>query len=148
MRHQRSSPGALARPPKIPLTPAIRPFMSQSSKVAQPTSTPPTAAEPGVKFSIPGLALFPVARRGQQYAPARACGIVNNEWPRHLDANRREPAEGVALLIFRQLFDPQSSTYSYLLGDGDTGEAVLIDPVFELSPRDSALVRELGLKLQ
>jgi sulfur dioxygenase len=52
------------------------------------------------------------------------------------------------LLTFRQLFDPQSSTYSYLLGDGDSGEAVLIDPVFEQAPRDSALVRELGLKLQ
>jgi len=52
------------------------------------------------------------------------------------------------LLIFRQLFDPQSSTYSYLLGDGAGGEAVLIDPVYEQAPRDSALVRELGLKLQ
>jgi len=52
------------------------------------------------------------------------------------------------LLIFRQLFDPQSSTYSYLLGDGDGGEAVLIDPVFEQAPRDSALIRELGLSLR
>ena len=51
------------------------------------------------------------------------------------------------MLVFRQLFDPQSSTYSYLLGDGDSGEAVLIDPVFEQTARDAALVRELGLKL-
>ena len=51
------------------------------------------------------------------------------------------------MLIFRQLFDPQSSTYSYLLGDKESGEAVLIDPVFEQSARDAALVRELGLKL-
>ena len=51
------------------------------------------------------------------------------------------------MLIFRQLFDPQSSTYSYLLGDGEAGEAVLIDPVFEQAARDAALVRELGLKL-
>ena len=55
---------------------------------------------------------------------------------------------GLPVLIFRQLFDPQSSTYSYLLADGDTSEAVLIDSVFEQAPRDSALVRELGLKLQ
>ena len=48
-------------------------------------------------------------------------------------------------MILRQLFDPQSSTYSYLLGD--RGEAVLIDPVFEQARRDAALVRELGLKL-
>ena len=32
-------------------------------------------------------------------------------------------------MIFRQLFDPQSSTYSYLLADA--GEALLIDPVFD-----------------
>jgi sulfur dioxygenase len=46
---------------------------------------------------------------------------------------------------FRQLFDPQSSTYSYLLADG--GEAVLVDPVFEQARRDAALLRELRLKL-
>lgn len=49
------------------------------------------------------------------------------------------------MFTFRQLFDPTSSTYTYLLGDG--GEAVLIDPVFEQMPRDSALLRELGLRL-
>jgi sulfur dioxygenase len=49
------------------------------------------------------------------------------------------------VLIFRQLFDPSSSTYTYLLGDG--GEAVLIDPVFENALRDVALLRELGLRL-
>ena len=41
------------------------------------------------------------------------------------------------MLIFRQLFDPQSSTYSYLLGDGASGEAILIDPVFEQAARDA-----------
>ena len=50
-------------------------------------------------------------------------------------------------MIFRQLFDPQSSTYSYLLADSLTREAVLIDPVFEHARRDAALIRELGLKL-
>ncbi len=50
-------------------------------------------------------------------------------------------------MIFRQLFDPQSSTYSYLLADTEEGEAVFIDPVFEEAPRDAALIRELGLKL-
>ena len=42
------------------------------------------------------------------------------------------------MLIFRQLFDPQSSTYTYLVGDGRTREAVLIDPVFEQARRDDA----------
>ena len=51
------------------------------------------------------------------------------------------------MLIFRQLFDPQSSTYTYLLGDPETREAVLIDPVFEQALRDAALVKELGLTL-
>jgi glyoxylase-like metal-dependent hydrolase (beta-lactamase superfamily II)/rhodanese-related sulfurtransferase len=49
------------------------------------------------------------------------------------------------MLIFRQLFDPQSSTYTYLLADPDSREAVMIDPVYEEVPRDAALVRELGL---
>jgi sulfur dioxygenase len=51
------------------------------------------------------------------------------------------------MLIFRQLFDPKSSTYTYLLGDQRAKEAVLIDSVFELASRDAALVVELGLKL-
>lgn len=51
------------------------------------------------------------------------------------------------MLIFRQLFDPQSSTYTYLLGDTKRGEALLIDPVFEQVRRDAALLRELGLRL-
>ncbi len=50
-------------------------------------------------------------------------------------------------MIFRQLFDPQSSTYTYLLADPATREAVLIDPVFEHARRDAALIEELGLKL-
>ena len=49
------------------------------------------------------------------------------------------------MFIFRQLFDATSSTYTYLLGD--SGEAVLIDPVFENAARDTALLRELGLRL-
>ena len=51
------------------------------------------------------------------------------------------------MLIFRQLFDPQSSTYSYLLGDPASREALLIDPVFEQVRRDSALIHELDLRL-
>ncbi len=51
------------------------------------------------------------------------------------------------MLIFRQLFDPQSSTYSYLLGDPRSREAILVDPVFEQARRDAALVHELDLVL-
>jgi sulfur dioxygenase len=49
--------------------------------------------------------------------------------------------------VFRQLQDLSSSTYTYLLGDPSSGEAVLIDPVFEQAQRDAALVDELGLTL-
>ena len=50
-------------------------------------------------------------------------------------------------MVFRQLFDPQSSTYTYLLADPGSREALLIDPVFEQARRDAALIDELGLKL-
>jgi glyoxylase-like metal-dependent hydrolase (beta-lactamase superfamily II)/rhodanese-related sulfurtransferase len=55
--------------------------------------------------------------------------------------------EGIAMLIFRQLQDLKSSTFTYLLADSVTREAVLIDPVFEQARRDSALLRELELRL-
>jgi glyoxylase-like metal-dependent hydrolase (beta-lactamase superfamily II) len=50
-------------------------------------------------------------------------------------------------MIFRQLFDPETSSYSYLLGCEQTREAVLIDAVQEQLERDVALVRELELRL-
>jgi len=51
------------------------------------------------------------------------------------------------MLIFRQLFDQDSSTFTYLLGDSQTREAVIIDAVFEQATRDRALLEELGLRL-
>jgi glyoxylase-like metal-dependent hydrolase (beta-lactamase superfamily II)/rhodanese-related sulfurtransferase len=50
-------------------------------------------------------------------------------------------------MIFRQLFDPQSSTYTYILGDEVSREAIIIDPVFEQVRREIALLEELDLKL-
>lgn len=50
-------------------------------------------------------------------------------------------------MIFRQLYDNTSSTYTYILADDDTREAVIIDPVFEQDQRDLAQLHELGLKL-
>lgn len=51
-------------------------------------------------------------------------------------------------MIFRQLVDPETASYSYLLGDERTREAVLIDPVLEQIERDSTLLEELGLRLR
>jgi glyoxylase-like metal-dependent hydrolase (beta-lactamase superfamily II) len=50
-------------------------------------------------------------------------------------------------MIFRQLFEPVSSTYTYLLADPATRRAVLIDPVFEEVETYAALLAELGLSL-
>lgn len=50
-------------------------------------------------------------------------------------------------MIFRQLYEPLSSTYTYLLGDEGTGQGVLIDPVIATMDRDLAEVHRLGLTL-
>ena len=50
-------------------------------------------------------------------------------------------------MIFRQLFERQSSTYSYLLGAERSREALLLDPVKEEVPRYLQLIEELGLNL-
>jgi sulfur dioxygenase len=51
-------------------------------------------------------------------------------------------------MIFRQLFDPETWTYTYLIADPDTGEAVLIDPVKSHVEEYIALLDEHGLKLK
>jgi len=50
-------------------------------------------------------------------------------------------------MIFRQLFEPQSCTYTYLLGCEETGQAILIDPVISRMERDLAELNKLGLTL-
>ncbi len=51
-------------------------------------------------------------------------------------------------MIFRQLFDYDTWTYTYLLADEASKEAVLIDPVLEKVDRDMQLLQELGLTLK
>lgn len=48
---------------------------------------------------------------------------------------------------FKQLFEEESSTYTYLLWDEDTKEAILVDPVDITVERDIKEVQDLGLKL-
>jgi len=50
-------------------------------------------------------------------------------------------------MIFRQMFDSESRTYTYLLADPATREACVIDPVLEKGPLYAQLLEELGLKL-
>lgn len=51
-------------------------------------------------------------------------------------------------MFFRQLFDRETCTYTYLLADEESGEAVLIDPVKEHVERDAQLLEELGFTLK
>jgi len=56
-------------------------------------------------------------------------------------------AAGGSALLFRQLFDADTGTYTYLLADAASGQGVLVDPVFEQHPRDLSLIQELGITL-
>ncbi|MEH1770575.1 MAG: FAD/NAD(P)-binding protein [Nostoc sp.] len=51
-------------------------------------------------------------------------------------------------LLFRQFFDPESSTYTYLIADSQTKDAVLVDTVLEQVDRDLQVLDDLGLSLR
>jgi glyoxylase-like metal-dependent hydrolase (beta-lactamase superfamily II) len=51
-------------------------------------------------------------------------------------------------MLFRQLFEPVSSAYTYLIACKETREAALIDPVLEMTERDLRLLQDLGLTLK
>jgi glyoxylase-like metal-dependent hydrolase (beta-lactamase superfamily II) len=55
---------------------------------------------------------------------------------------------GQKLMLFRQLFDRDTWTYTYLIADPKTKEAVLVDSVLEQVERDRKLLKELGLNLK
>ena len=74
--------------------------------------------------------------------------MATGSLPSVADAQTDHPEDAIfANLIFRQLFDAASSTYTYVLGDPRTRQAVIIDPVFEQHLRDVALLGELDLEL-
>ena len=50
-------------------------------------------------------------------------------------------------IVFYQLFEPESSTYTYIIGDELTKEAAIIDPVIETLDRDLNFLAELDLRL-
>lgn len=53
-----------------------------------------------------------------------------------------------AFVFLQQLFESKSFTYTYLLADAETKDAVLIDPVLDAIDRDLKLVNELGMNLK
>eukprot|EP00752_Nemacystus_decipiens_P013829 g12278.t1 len=58
-----------------------------------------------------------------------------------VDSHRPKPG-----LIFRQMFEKESSTFTYILADADSKEAILIDPVDVTAERDAEMVTQMGLK--
>jgi len=50
-------------------------------------------------------------------------------------------------MIFKQLFEADSSTFTYLIADSDSGTAILIDPVRETVERDLQVLKDMNLKL-
>lgn len=50
-------------------------------------------------------------------------------------------------MIFRQLFEPETCSFSYLLASGPGAEALIIDPVYEEVPKHLRLIEELGVRL-
>lgn len=67
-----------------------------------------------------------------------------------LDAYSRQriPPGTPGSLIFRQLFEPESSTYTYLLAEPKSNECILIDPVIETVERDLDVIGRLGYQLK
>ena len=51
-------------------------------------------------------------------------------------------------MIFQQLFDPVTSTYTYLLADPDSKDGVIIDSVLEHFNRDFSIIQDLGINLK
>ncbi|XP_026226799.1 persulfide dioxygenase ETHE1, mitochondrial-like isoform X5 [Anabas testudineus] len=78
------------------------------------------------------------------------CPGLNTDFEPIQVASRRYCSSTVLTkgLFFRQLFELESSTYTYLLADTETKEAVIIDPVLETIDRDLKLIHELGLNLK
>src|ERR1700754_2822818 len=69
-------------------------------------------------------------------------------WPLEKNSVLRDQIQAAAAaMIFRQLFDSVSGTYSYLLASRPGGEAVILDPVLEKADRYCKLLQELNLKL-
>lgn len=60
----------------------------------------------------------------------------------------RRSGGGNDVVVFRQLFERESSTYTYLLGCAETRECLLIDPVLETVERDLQVIDDLGLTLK
>ena len=80
--------------------------------------------------------------------PTRLYPLPQEE-PVGLGQDWGDPVPGLApaALIFRQFFDPESSTYPYLVADLQTRQAALVDTVLEKGDHDLQVLSDLGLTL-
>ncbi len=71
-------------------------------------------------------------------------------FPRSVEQDCGEPCPEIpaSTLLFRQFFDPESSTYTYLIADSQTKDAVLVDTVLEQVDRDLQVLNDLDLTLR
>jgi len=88
----------------------------------------------------------------QFFTRCATCGPVR-EWlidllPQEGDSHPSVLASSQGEAVVQQLFDPETSTLTYLVGCRSSGEAVLIDPVLEQMDRDLTALHELGFKLK
>lgn len=80
--------------------------------------------------------------RVRPVSPAPLSNQLSNQL-RVPETNGAAPA-----LLFRQFFDPETSSYTYLIADRQTKDAVLVDTVLEQVDRDLQVLQELGLTLR
>lgn len=83
-----------------------------------------------------------------QSLPVRVRPVPPLSRSTEIDDRNLQTAIPQTTLFFRQFFDPESSTYTYLIADRQTKEAVLIDAVLEQVERDLQVLDDLGLTLR
>lgn len=80
--------------------------------------------------------------------PARVLPIPTLGLTRQTAEELAHASSVQSALLFRQFLDPESSTYTYLIADRNTGDAALVDPVLEQVDRDLQTLEDLGLNLR
>src|SRR5262249_37528566 len=87
----------------------------------------------------------------QQLGIGYFAALLGQAWKIYIVRSSRRDSESLIgearAMIFRQLFDSVSGTYTYILASRRGGEALIIDPVLEKVDRYIQLVDELDLKL-
>ncbi|XP_039957776.1 persulfide dioxygenase ETHE1, mitochondrial [Bactrocera tryoni] len=102
---------------------------------------------------LPALSLLSAFRQAlvQQVQNTSVTPVLLKQYRlKHSDSGSKmvSPAPFTKDFFFRQLFDEATWTYTYLLADLNTREAVIIDPVLEKAKRDASLVKDLGFTLK